>query len=91
MGLADDRVADPQVVEMVALDLIDVEDGVGPHHEDGLLLLFALFLFFGDLERLEKMMPVPHWPGSTLSGRRMTCPPISFHWLNVPQVLDLRP
>ncbi len=65
---------DTQVVE-VALDLIDVKDGVGSYHVDGLLLFLSIFVFFDNLKRFvedDARAPFPRldiiWSSQNLSA-----------------------
>ena len=82
----------PQVVEVVALDLIDVEDGVGPHDEEAVLGLLAVLSVRSVLVTgLQKTIWVPHLPEGTWDGRGMTLPPRFFHWLNVAHHFEVRP
>lgn len=57
--------ADPTVVEVVALDLIDDEDGVGPHHEIAIRLFVALGVLLYLVDGFQKSICVPHWPLGT--------------------------
>jgi transposase len=54
-----DRVADPQVVQVVSLDLIQVEHRVPPHEEDVpfLFLAFGVFLGLGELGPEDDVRP----------------------------------